>query len=58
MQQGKYIECIDTTHSNLKHFQDFLYRNFKESENYDQMTLVLTDQIDSLQQQKVISLPH
>ena len=37
MQQGKYIETIDTTQSDLKHFQDFLYRHFKRSEHYDQM---------------------
>ena len=37
MQQGKYIETIDTTQSDLKHFQDFLYRHFKRSEYYDQM---------------------
>ena len=32
MQQGKYIETIDTTQTDLKHFQDFLYRYFKRSE--------------------------
>ena len=37
MEQGKYIELIDTTESNLKCFQDFLYRHFKKSEQYDQM---------------------
>ena len=37
MQQGKYIETIDTTQSGLKHFNDFLYRHFKRSEHYDQM---------------------
>ena len=37
MQQGKYTEPIDTTQSNLKHFQDFLYRHFKKSKHYDQM---------------------
>ena len=37
MEQGKYIEAIDTTQSDLKHFQDFLYRHFKRSEHYDQM---------------------
>ena len=34
MQQGKYLETIDTNQSDLKHFQDFLYRNFKKSEHY------------------------
>ena len=37
MEQGKYIETIDTTQSDLKHFQDFLYRHFKRSEHYNQM---------------------
>ena len=37
MQQGKYIETIDSTQSDLKHFQDFLYRHFKKSEHYYQM---------------------
>ena len=33
MEQGKYIETVDTTQSDLKHFQDFLYRHFKRSEH-------------------------
>ena len=37
IQQGKYIETIDTTQSNLKHFQVFLYSHFKKSEHYDQI---------------------
>ena len=37
MQQGKYIETLDTTQSDLKHFQNFLCRHFKKSEHYDQM---------------------
>ena len=37
MQKGKYIETIDTTHSDLKHFHNFLYKHFKKSEHYDQM---------------------
>ena len=37
MQQGRYIETIDTSQRDLKHFQDFLYRHFKKSEHYDQM---------------------
>ena len=37
IQQGKYIETTDTTQSDLKHFQEFLYRHFKKSEHYDQM---------------------
>ena len=37
MQKGKYIETIDTTHSDFKHFRNFLYKHFKKSEHYDQM---------------------
>ena len=37
MQQGKYTETIDTSLSDLKHFQDLLYRHLKKSEHYDQM---------------------
>ena len=37
MEQGKYIETIDTTQSDIKHFKDFLYRHFKGSEHYYQM---------------------
>ena len=37
MQQGKYIETRNTTQSQLKNFQDFIYRHFKKSEHYDQM---------------------
>ena len=40
MEQSKYIETIDTTQSDLKHFQDFLYRHFKRSEHNDQMRSV------------------
>ena len=40
MQQGKYIETIDTTQGDLKHFQDFFYKHFKKLEHYDQMCLV------------------
>ena len=37
MQQGKYRETLDTTQSDLKHFQNFLYKHLKKSEHYDQM---------------------
>ena len=37
MQQGKYIEIIDTTHSDLKHFHEFFYRHFQKSKHYDQL---------------------
>ena len=37
MQQGNYIETIDTTDSDLKHFHNFLYKHLKKSEHYDQM---------------------
>ena len=32
---GKYVETIDTTHTDLKRFQDFLYRHFKDEKCYD-----------------------
>ena len=31
IEQGKYIKTKDTTQSNLKHFQDFLYRHLKKN---------------------------
>ena len=37
IQQVICIETIDTTQSDLKHFQDFLYRHFKSSKLYDQI---------------------
>ena len=37
MQQGKYIETIDFTQSDLKHFRGFLFSHFKKSEHYYQM---------------------
>ena len=37
IQQGKYVETVDTTYSGLKQFQDFIYRHFKMSEHYDQL---------------------
>ena len=37
---GKYIETSDTTHIDLKRFQDFLYRNFKNKKSYDNMRSV------------------
>ena len=36
MQQGKYMENMDSTQSDLKHFKVFFYSHFKKS-NYDQM---------------------
>ena len=32
---GKYVETIDTTHTDLKRFQDFHYRHFKDEKCYD-----------------------
>ena len=34
---GKYVEASDTTHTDLKHFQDLLYRYFKDKKCYDEM---------------------
>ena len=59
MQQGKYIETIDTTQSNLKSFQDFLYWCFKKSEHYDLISFqFLKNQVDSLQLQKHTTLHY
>ena len=35
--QGKYVETVDNTHQDLKHFQNFLYRHFYKTEYYDKM---------------------
>ena len=37
---GKYIETSDTTHTDLKRFQDFFYRHFKDKKCYDEMRIV------------------
>ena len=33
----KYVETVDSTHKDLKHFQDFLYRHFYKTIYYDGM---------------------
>ena len=33
----KYVETVDSTHEDLKHFQDFLYRHFYKTIYYDGM---------------------
>ena len=33
----KYVETVDSTHKDLKHFQDFLYRHFYKTKYYDGM---------------------
>ena len=35
--KGKYVETVDSTHKDLKHFQDFLYRHFYKTKYYDSM---------------------
>ena len=35
--QGKYVESVDNTHQDLKHFQHFLYRHFYKTKYYDKM---------------------
>ena len=35
--KGKYVETVDSTHKDLKHFQDFLYRHFYKTKYYDGM---------------------
>ena len=52
------IETIDTTQSDLKHFQDFLYRYFKNQNITIKSIQFLTNQVDSLQLLKHTSLYH
>ena len=33
----KYVETVDSTHKDLKHIQDFLYRYFYKTKYYDGM---------------------
>ena len=35
--KGKYVEIVDSTNKDLKHFQDFLYRSFYKTRYYDGM---------------------
>ena len=35
--KGKYVETVDSTRKDLKHFQDFLYRYFYKTKYYDGM---------------------
>ena len=35
--QGKYVETVDNTHQDLKHFRNFLYNHFYKIEYYDKM---------------------
>ena len=35
--KGKYVETVDSTHKDLKHFQDFLCRHFYKTKYYDGM---------------------
>ena len=37
IQKGVYVETEDLTLRDLTHFQDFLYRNFKNKEHYSKM---------------------
>ena len=32
--KGKYVKAVDCTHKDLKHFQNFLYRDFYKTEHY------------------------
>ena len=52
------IQTIDTTQSDLKHFQDFLYRYFKNQSIMIKSIQFLTNQVDSLQLLKHTSLHH
>ena len=35
--KGKYVETVNNTHTDLKRFQDFLYRHFYKTKYYDGM---------------------
>ena len=35
--KGKYVETVDSTHKDLKHFQGFLYGHFYKTKYYDGM---------------------
>ena len=35
--EGKYIEIVDNNHKDLKHYQDFVYRNLYKHEQYENM---------------------
>ena len=35
--KDKYVQTVNNTHKDLKHFQDFLYRHFYETKYYDGM---------------------
>ena len=35
--KGTYVKTVDSTHKDLKHFQDFLYRHFCKTKYYDGM---------------------
>ena len=35
--KGKYVETVDSTHKDLKHLQDFLYRHFHKTKYCDGM---------------------
>ena len=57
IQQGKYIETIDTTQSDLKHFQDFT-GILKNQNILIKCVQFLTNQVDSLQLLRHTSLHH
>ena len=58
MQQGKCIDTIDTTHSDLKHFHEFFTDIFKNQNITINCVQFLTNQVDSLQLLKQASLHH
>ena len=35
--QRKYVETVDNTHQDLKHFQNFLHRHFFKTEYYEKI---------------------
>ena len=37
LSKDKYVETVDSTHNDLKHSQDFIYRHFYKTKYYDGM---------------------
>ena len=56
IQQMKYVETTDDTCSELKRFQDFLYRHFYKHEHYEEMRQDLISLVDFLRPQRCINL--
>ena len=56
IKNGIYKETTDTTLHDLKLFQDFLYRNFKDYKDYEKMRPVSNRQHDFMHLLRPINL--